>query len=131
MHFAYARIGTWWSTAVIIESMCGRLHHVILDCPEPRELAHFYSTLLGQPITYATDDCVVVADDETSSGLAFQLAPDHRKPTWPGTVVSKQRHLDIMVEDVARSTPQVLGLGATTLRGEGGSLTRPGIRSAS
>jgi len=110
--------------------MRGRLHHVILDCPDPRELAHFYSTLRRQPITYATDDFVVVADNETSWGLAFQLAPDHRKPTWPGTVVPQQIHLDIMVEDVARATPQVLGSGAPNFAAKACSLTRPGIRSA-
>lgn len=61
----------------------------------------------------------VARDEDDAGGLAFQLAPDHRKPTWPGTVVPQQIHLDIMVEDVARATPQVLGLGATKFRGEG------------
>lgn len=63
----------------IIESLRGRLHHVIFDCPDPRALAAFYSTLLHQPITYATDEFVVVADRETNSGLACQLAPSHRE----------------------------------------------------
>ena len=63
--------------------MRGRLHHVILDCPDPRALARFYSALLNHPITYASDDFVVVAANDTTSGLAFQLAPDHRAPTWP------------------------------------------------
>ena len=42
-------------------SMIGRLHHLILDCPGPLALATFYSELLGQPITYHSDDFVVVA----------------------------------------------------------------------
>jgi catechol 2,3-dioxygenase-like lactoylglutathione lyase family enzyme len=58
--------------------MIGRLHHVILDCPDPAALAAFYAELLGQPVTYTSDDFVVVAASDTSSGLAFQLAPDHR-----------------------------------------------------
>jgi len=102
-----------------IESMRGRLHHVILDCPDPRALARFYSALLNHPITYASDDFVVVAANDTTSGLAFQLAPDHRAPTWPDTAVPQQMHLDIMVESVAHATPHVLGLGATKLNGEG------------
>jgi catechol 2,3-dioxygenase-like lactoylglutathione lyase family enzyme len=58
--------------------MIGRLHHVVLDCPDPAALAAFYSELLGLPITYRSDDWVVVADNETSSGLAFQLAATAR-----------------------------------------------------
>ena len=99
-------------------AMIGRLHHVVLDCPRPAELAAFYSELLGQPITYQSDDWVVVAASNASSGLAFQLAPGHRPPTWPGPAVPQQFHLDIMVEDVASSGPRVLALGATKLDGE-------------
>lgn len=107
------------SPAEIIGRMHGRLHHVILDCPDPRALALFYSALLNHPITHASDDFAVVAASDTSSGLAFQLAPDHRVPTWPDTAVPQQIHLDIMVESVADATPHVLGLGATKLDGEG------------
>jgi len=99
--------------------MHGRLHHVILDRPDPRALARFYSALLNLPITHASDEFVVVAADDTTSGLAFQLAPDHRAPTWPVTTTAQQMHLDIMVDSVADATPHVLGLGATTLDGDG------------
>jgi catechol 2,3-dioxygenase-like lactoylglutathione lyase family enzyme len=98
--------------------MIGRLHHVVLDCPDPAALAAFYSSLLGQPITYQSDNWVVVADDETSSGLAFQLAPDHHPPSWPDSAVPQQLHLDVMVADVAAAGPRVLALGATKLAGE-------------
>jgi catechol 2,3-dioxygenase-like lactoylglutathione lyase family enzyme len=96
----------------------GRLHHVILDCPDPRSLARFYSQLLGEPITYDSDDWVVVSTSSQASGLAFQLAPDHRPPTWPDPAVPQQLHLDVMVEDVAAATPAVLALGARKLDGE-------------
>jgi catechol 2,3-dioxygenase-like lactoylglutathione lyase family enzyme len=98
--------------------MIGRLHHVVLDCPDPAALAAFYARLLGLPITYRSDDWVVVAANETTSGLAFQLAPDHRPPSWPDPAVPQQVHLDIMVEDVAASGPDVLALGAVKLDGE-------------
>jgi catechol 2,3-dioxygenase-like lactoylglutathione lyase family enzyme len=98
--------------------MHGRLHHVILDCPDPARLAAFYSALLGQPVTYESPDFVVVAADATSSGLAFQLAPDHRPPTWPDPAIPQQIHLDVMVEDVTEAGPFVLGLGATRLAGD-------------
>jgi catechol 2,3-dioxygenase-like lactoylglutathione lyase family enzyme len=98
--------------------MIGRLHHVILDCADPAALAAFYAELLGQPITYSSDDFVVVAADDTSSGLAFQLAPGHQAPTWPDPASSMQVHLDVMVEDVAAADPRVLALGATKLDGD-------------
>jgi catechol 2,3-dioxygenase-like lactoylglutathione lyase family enzyme len=99
--------------------MIGRLHHVVIDCPDPAALAGFYSSLLGQPITYQSDDFVVVAASDSSSGLAFQLAPGNRRPTWPDPAVPQQIHLDVMVEDVAASGPGVLALGATKLDGDG------------
>ena len=99
--------------------MLGRLHHLVLDCPDPSALAGFYAQLLGQPITYDSDDFVVVAENETSSGLAFQRAPGHRRPTWPNPAVPQQMHLDIMVENIGEATPGVLALGASKLNGEG------------
>jgi hypothetical protein len=98
--------------------MHGRLHHVIVDCPDPGVLANFYSTLLNQPITYVSDDFVVVAANETTSGIAFQRVPDHRAPTWPDGTVPQQLHFDVMVENVADAAPWVLALGAVKLDGE-------------
>jgi catechol 2,3-dioxygenase-like lactoylglutathione lyase family enzyme len=90
----------------------------VLDCPDPAALASFYSRLLGQPITHQSADWVVVAANDTSSGLAFQLAADHRPPTWPDPAVPQQIHLDVMVEDVAAARPLALALGAKKLDGE-------------
>jgi catechol 2,3-dioxygenase-like lactoylglutathione lyase family enzyme len=101
----------------MISSMIGRLHHVILDCPDPAALAAFYSTLLGLPVTYRDDDWIVVAASDTSSGLAFQHAPGNPPPTWPDPAIPQQIHLDIMVEDVAAAGPRVLALGAVKLDG--------------
>jgi catechol 2,3-dioxygenase-like lactoylglutathione lyase family enzyme len=98
--------------------MIGRLHHVVLDCRDPAALAAFYAALLGQPVTYTSEDFIVVAANDTSSGLAFQLAPEHQPPTWPDPAVPQQVHLDMMVEDVAAAGPRVLALGAIKLAGE-------------
>ena len=97
----------------------GRLHHVILDCPDPEALATFYSRLLDRPITYRDPDFVVVSTSDRASGLAFQRAPEHRAPTWPDPATPQQIHFDVMVEDVDAATPEVLALGATELAGEG------------
>src|SRR5215472_15674800 len=90
--------------------MLARMHHVVLDCPDPAALAEFYSELLSMPVTYRSDDWVVVAASDRSSGLAFQLAPDHLPSTWPDPAVPQQVHLDIMVEDPAEAGPRVLAL---------------------
>jgi catechol 2,3-dioxygenase-like lactoylglutathione lyase family enzyme len=95
--------------------MIGRLHHVVIDCPDPAALAAFYSELLGLPVTYADADWVVVAVNDTTSGVAFQRSPDHRPPRWPDPDRPQQFHLDVMVDDVARAGSAVLALGATTL----------------
>src|SRR5215469_4238786 len=100
------------------DDMIGRLHHVVLDCPEPAAMAAFYSRLLGQPTTYQSDDWVVVAANDTSSGLAFQLAPDNRPSTWPDPAIPQQFHLDVMVEDEISAGHRVVALGATKLDGE-------------
>jgi catechol 2,3-dioxygenase-like lactoylglutathione lyase family enzyme len=99
--------------------MLGRLHHLIVDCPDPAELARFYASLLGQPITYESDDFVVVAENDTTSGLGFQRADDHRPPTWPDPAIPQQMHLDIKVGDLDEGERQVLAMGARRLEGGG------------
>jgi catechol 2,3-dioxygenase-like lactoylglutathione lyase family enzyme len=96
----------------------GRMHHIVLDCRDPADLAAFYSGLLGLPVTYTSPDWAVVAASDRVSGLAFQLSPGHRPPTWPDPSVPQQIHLDIMVDDVAEAGPRVLALGATRLDGD-------------
>ncbi len=95
--------------------MIGRLHHVVIDCPDPITLATFYAELIGLPITWQQHDFVVVARNSTTSGLAFQLAPDHQPPRWPDPDRPQQFHLDVMVDDVDAAEPRVLALGARRL----------------
>jgi catechol 2,3-dioxygenase-like lactoylglutathione lyase family enzyme len=100
--------------------MIGRLHHVIVDCPDPAALAAFYAELLGLPVTWQEDDFVVVSADDTSSGIAFQLAPGLQAPRWPDPSRPQQMHFDVMVDDVQAAEPRVLTLGAQRLSGEDG-----------
>jgi catechol 2,3-dioxygenase-like lactoylglutathione lyase family enzyme len=93
----------------------GRLHHVVIDCPDPAALAGFYSELLGLPVTYRSETWVVIARDDTTSGIAFQLAPDYRPPRWPDPEHPQQYHVDVMVDDVEAAAPRVLALGARRL----------------
>jgi catechol 2,3-dioxygenase-like lactoylglutathione lyase family enzyme len=93
----------------------GRLHHLILDTADPQGSAAFWSALLGQPITYEDSDFVVVSADDATSGIAFQLAPNHVAPTWPDPDVPQQMHVDVMVEDPEAARGAVLALGAKHL----------------
>lgn len=95
--------------------MIGRLHHVVIDCPDPAALAGFYSEVLGLPIVHRSDDWVVIATAEDTSGIAFQLAPDLQPPQWPDPDHPQQFHLDVMVDDVDAAEPKVLALGARRL----------------
>ena len=94
--------------------MIGRLSSVVLDCPDPRALARFYSELLGMPITRVDGDWVDIGDGDTRR-LSFQHAPDHRPPRWPDPAHPQQFHLDVRVEDIDDAERKVLALGAKRL----------------
>ena len=98
--------------------MIGRLHHVIVDCPDPAALAAFYSALLGLPVTWQQHDFAVVSVNDTTSGIAFQRVADYQPPRWPDSARPQQMHFDVMVDDVAAAGPQVLALGARRLGGD-------------
>lgn len=98
--------------------MIGLRHHLVLDAPDPRAAAEFWSALLGEPITHDDGDFVVVAANDHTSGMAFQRAPNHVAPTWPDRAVQQQMHVDVMVDDPALAGPQVLALGARHLEND-------------
>lgn len=99
--------------------MIGRLHHVVIDCPDPGALAEFYAELTGMSVTYRSEDWVVIAYADPASGIAFQLAPDHEPPQWADPRRPQQFHLDVMVEDVGTAGSQAVALGARPVAGPG------------
>ncbi|WP_432066513.1 VOC family protein [Streptomyces sp. C10-9-1] len=90
-----------------------RLGSVVLDCPDPVALGHFYAELLGGEIEDGGDGWVDLKGGPTP--LAFQAAPGHMPPKWPSPERSQQFHLDVLVEDMDTAEEQVLALGATVL----------------
>jgi len=96
----------------------GRLHHLVLDCADPKSAAAFWSEVLGRPVTYRSADFWVVAEDDRHSGLAFQLAPGTPPATWPDPSVPQQMHLDVMVDDLPDARRRVEQLGARHLQGD-------------
>ena len=95
--------------------MIGRAHHVVIDGPDPDALAAFYSELVGLPVTFRSRDWVVIAENDTSSGFAFQRVVDHQPPQWPDPRRPQQFHLDVMVDDRDDAAAGVLALGARRL----------------
>jgi hypothetical protein len=87
------------------------MRSVVLDCPNPQELAEFYQGVVGGELTLSEYDWVVLSVDGLR--LAFQLADDFARPTWPTGERPQQFHLDLTVDDVDAVEPQVLALGAT------------------
>lgn len=88
-----------------------RLGAVVLDCREPLRVAEFYAAVLGTTIARTEDDWVQL---EALDGieLAFQLAPDHVPPQWPGSEHPQQFHLDLDVPELDAAEARVLALGA-------------------
>jgi len=89
-----------------------RMRSVVLDCPEPVELAEFYRLLVGGEITSVEHDWVVL-EHEPGRRLAFQRDDGYVAPTWPGHERPQQVHLDVTVDDIEVAEPAVLAIGAT------------------
>lgn len=100
--------------------MIGKLRSVVIDCPDPRALAAFYSELLGLPVTYdEEDEWVVIGGGSGQPRVAFQQAPDLREPRWPDPERPQQFHLDVTVGEIEAAERKALALGAKRLPGEG------------
>jgi catechol 2,3-dioxygenase-like lactoylglutathione lyase family enzyme len=99
--------------------MIGQLRTVVIDCPDPRALADFYSELLGLPLDADASDDGWVVISGSGHRLAFQKALDLRPPAWPDPARPQQFHLDVQVEDVEEAEKRVLALGARRLPGQG------------
>jgi predicted enzyme related to lactoylglutathione lyase len=102
------------------------LQCVVLDCPEPLELAAFYRSLLGGTVNqpdrrWAVSDAWATLHTASGVVLAFQRAAAYRPPVWPDPARPQQFHLDFTVADLDRAEKQVLAQGATVLdAGTGG-----------
>ena len=83
--------------------------YTVLDCPEPAELARFYSTILGWGSVDDDGDWVVI-HGPGELRLAFQQAPDFTPIAWPSEGI--KIHLDLVVDDMERSRDFVVDAGA-------------------
>lgn len=89
-----------------------RFSLVALDCRDPRALAEFYGAITGwKADPQSSEDWVELTGGEGAT-IAFQLAPGHVPPVWPGDDHPQQAHLDFDVWDLDVGEQQVLAVGA-------------------
>lgn len=100
--------------------MIAELQCVVLDCPDPAQLAEFYQSLLGGTVNqhdprWALGENWATLHSPSGLVLAFQRVEDYQPPQWPGNTRPQQFHLDFGVQDLDRTQEEVLGWGATVL----------------
>ena len=93
------------------------LTYVVLDCADCRELAGFYSTLLGWRVSENPDDprwanVVPPGREGEFFRIACQQIEDHTPPTWPSGPVPQQGHLDFYVADLDAAVREAEAMGA-------------------
>jgi predicted enzyme related to lactoylglutathione lyase len=88
---------------------------VVLEAPDARELARFYTQLLDWPIRDDDEGWVTLSPPDGSGSLAFQSSPEYERPTWPAAAGRQQMmaHLDVEVDDLQKAVDAAVGLGAT------------------
>jgi len=95
-------------------TVTGRLGTVIFDAADIDTLASFYTELTGWETTDKDSDWITITTPD-GRDVAFQLAPDHVPPHWPGQERPQQFHLDLQVADPASAAERAVELGATRL----------------
>jgi predicted enzyme related to lactoylglutathione lyase len=92
----------------------GRMELVALDAPDIQKLASFYTQLAGWETVRSEPDWITIRTGDGQE-IAFQLAPDHVAPEWPGQEHPQHFHLDLQVDGVQAAAERAVGLGATRL----------------
>ena len=95
-----------------------RFNVTALDCPEPLELAAFYSRLTELEVEPlgdfpAQDVEWIELLNEGKPTLGFQKVETYVAPTWPEGPVAQQLHLDFAVTDLNAGEAHALAAGAT------------------
>jgi catechol-2,3-dioxygenase len=95
-------------------TVTARLELVALDAPDIQELAVFYAALTGWETVRREPDWIALRAGDGQE-IAFQLAPDHRPPRWPGQESPQQFHLDLLVDGHEAAARRAVELGAAHL----------------
>ncbi len=102
---------------------------VVLDTDDPPRLASFYNALLGWQTESEEEDWITITGGP-GARLAFQLAVDHRPPTWPDNDIPQQSHLDLQVDNLEEAAAYAESIGPAERNGTSlSSSTRAAIPS--
>jgi catechol-2,3-dioxygenase len=84
-----------------------------LEAPDAPALARFYSDLLGWEIASSEREYATMGPTDGVAYLAFQTAPDYKRPVWPARDGAQQMmmHLDFQVSDLEAAVTHALELG--------------------
>jgi predicted enzyme related to lactoylglutathione lyase len=85
---------------------------VVLDTDDPRRLAEFYTALLGWKVESIEDEWITISGGSAVQKIDFQLALNHKPPTWPDNEVPQQSHLDLQVDDLHAAAAYAESIGA-------------------
>ena len=89
---------------------------VVLDTDDPPRMAEFYTALLGWEVEGTEDDWITLRGDGDAR-IAFQLALNHKPPTWPDNQVPQQIHFDFSVDDLDAAAAYATSIGARRVEG--------------
>jgi predicted enzyme related to lactoylglutathione lyase len=92
------------------------LDMVVLDTDDPPRMADFYTALLGWQVETTEDDWITLHGDGDPR-IAFQLALNHKPPTWPDNEVPQQVHFDFTVDDMEAASAYAVSIGARPVEG--------------
>jgi predicted enzyme related to lactoylglutathione lyase len=95
-------------------TITGRLELAAFDARDIKALASFYTTLAGWEIARTDSDWITIRAADGQE-VAFQEAPDHIPPQWPGQQLPQHLHLDLQVDDTEAAAQRAIELGATRL----------------
>jgi len=87
-----------------------RFPNLVIDCPDPEQLATFYGALLDWKADVSSDWVDLRAD--YGQVISFQKVEDYTPPRWPTQEIPQQMHLDVTVDDLDTAEVAVLQLGA-------------------
>ena len=88
---------------------------MVLEAPDARSLARFYSGLLGWSFGEDAPEWATLSPPSGVAYLAFQTSPEYEPPVWPPVEGRQQMmaHLDIEVDDLEGAVADAVELGAT------------------
>lgn len=91
------------------------------DVPDASAAAAFWSSILGDPVTYDQDNMAMLGGEHA---VLFQGVENYNAPRWPDAAAPQQGHLDLYVPDLDAGEKAAMAAGATRLPGHDGETFR-------